>query len=138
MRRLGLAIGVIALITLFGAASAAAAAPSAFEGAWSSTDPVDGSTQHLYVTGGRNVQIIYVDELGTTCVELDAPTVVFIGRLTGHIEGNELSAWFKQGGCGPVQAINASIRFRWTFEYDQCTDTLFGAVEDGPATWHRD
>lgn len=138
MRRLGLAIGVIALTTLLGATTAVAAVPSAFEGAWSSTDPVDGSTQHLYVIGGRNVQMTYVDEHGTTCVELGAPTVVFTGRLTGRVEGDELFAWFKQGGCGPVQAINASIRFGWTFHYDQATDTMFGAIEDGPAIWYRD
>ena len=137
MRRPGLAIGVIALTTLLGTTTAAAAAPSPFEGAWSSTDPVDGSTQHLFVNGGRNVQMTYVDELGTTCVDLAAPTVVFTGRLTGRIEGDDLFASFKQGRCGQVLVFNASIHFAWTFHYDQATDTLFGAIEDGPATWHR-
>lgn len=138
MRRLGLAIVMIALISMLGVQAASAAARSAFEGAWSSTDPVDGSTQHLYVTGGTNVQMTYVDEHGTTCVEIGAPTVVFTGRLTGRIQGDDLFAWFKQGGCGQVLVINASIRFAWTFHYDQATDTMFGAIEDGPATWYRD
>ena len=139
MRRLGLSIVAIALIGMLGAASASAAAPSAFVGAWSSVDPVDDSIQHLLVMGGGgNVQMTYVDEYGTTCVEIAAPTVVFTGLLTGRIQGDDLFATFKQGGCGRVHVINASIRFAWTFHYDQGTDTLFGAIEDGPATWYRD
>jgi len=138
MRRLGLAIVMIALIGMLGATAASAAPRSAFEGAWSSTDPVDGSTQHIYVTGGSNVQVTYVDEYGTTCVEISAPTVVFTGQLTGHIQGDDLFAWFKQGACGRVLVLSASIKFAWTFHYDRGTDTLFGAIEDGPATWYRD
>jgi hypothetical protein len=138
MRRLGLAITTIALISTLGAVTASAAPRSPFEGAWSSTDPVDGSTQHLYVTGGSKVQMTYVDEYGTTCVEIEAPTVIFTGTLTGRVQGDDLFGWFKQGGCGPVLVISASIQFAWTFHYDQGTDTLFGAIEDGPATWYRD
>lgn len=138
MRRLGFAIVLIALSSMLGTATASAAPRSVFEGAWSSTDPVDGSTQHLYVVGGTNVQMTYVDELGTTCVEIAAPTLVFTGHLTGRVQGDDLFAWFKQGGCGKVQVINASIRFGWTFQYDRATDTMFGAIQDGPATWYRD
>lgn len=138
MRRLGFAIVMIALVSMLGALTASAAAPSPFEGAWSSTDPVDGSTQHLSVSGGSTAQMTYVDEYGTTCVELGAPTVVFTGRLIGRIQGHDLFAVFKQGGCGPVHVFNASIHFAWTFHYDQATDTMFGAIEDGPATWTRD
>ena len=138
MRRLGLAIAMIALTSMLWAPAASAAPRSPFEGAWSSTDPVDGSTQHLYVTGGSKVQMTYVDEYGTTCLEIGAPTLVFTGNLTGRSQGDELIAWFKQGGCGPVLVINASIHFAWTFHYDAATDTLFGAIEDGPATWYRD
>ena len=138
MRRLGLAIGLIALTSLLGAATASAATQSPFVGRWSSTDPVDSSTQHLFVTGGTNVGMFYVDEYGTTCVEIGAPTVVFSGRLTGHVQGDDLFAFWKQGGCGRIQVLNSSIRFAWTFHYDRNTDTLYGAIEDGPATWYRD
>ena len=138
MRRLGLAIVMVALTAMLWAPTASAAARSAFEGAWSSTDPVDGSTQHLYVTGGTNVSMTYVDEHGTTCVQIGAPTVVFTGQLTGRIQGDDLFAWFKQGGCGRALVISASIKFAWTFHYDQASDTIFGAIEDGPATWQRD
>ena len=138
MWHLARAIVTIALVSMLGASAASAAAASPFEGAWSSTDPVDGSTQHLYVSGGSNARMAYVDEYGTTCVEVGAPTVVFTGRLIGRIQGDTLSAVFKQGECGPVHVFNASIHFAWTFHYDPATDTMFGAIEDGPATWYRD
>jgi hypothetical protein len=138
MRRFGLAILVIAVNGMLGAATASAAAPSPFEGSWSSIDPVDGSTQHLTVNGGSNVQLTYVDEYGTTCVEIGASTVVFTGHLAGQVQGDDLVAVFKQGACGNAHVLSANIRFEWTFHYDQATDTLFGAIQDGPATWYRD
>jgi hypothetical protein len=138
MRRLGLATSLLALMTMLGATTVSAAPRSPFEGAWTSTDPGDGSTQHLYVTGGTNVHMLYVDEFGTTCVNHGAPTDVFTGRLTGHVDGDELLAWFKQGGCGPILIINASMRVGWSLQYDQSTDTMYGPVEDGAATWYRD
>lgn len=138
MRRLGLATSLLALMAMLGATTVSAAATSPFEGAWTSIDSGDGSTQHLYVTGGTNVQMIYVDEFGSTCVNHGAPTVVFTGRLTGHVDGDELSAWFKQGGCGPIQIINASMRVGWSLQYDRTTDTLFGPLEDGASIWYRD
>ena len=60
---------------------------------------------------------------GTVCVNLGAPTVVFTGRLTGHVDGDDLFAWFKQGGCGPVQEINASMGIGWSFHYDRESDS---------------
>ena len=138
MRRFGLAVLVIALSSLLWTATVAAAQPSPFEGSWSSIDPVDGSIQHLSVVGGSTVQMTYVDEYGTTCVELAAPTVVFTGFLTGRVDGSDLFGTFRQGTCGSLRVFNAKIHFAWTFHYDPGTDTLFGAVEDGPATWYRD
>jgi hypothetical protein len=136
MRRLGLAVGVLAL-TLVGAGSAAAAQTSPFEGSWTSIDPVDGSTQHLYVRGGTGVQVQYVDEYGTTCAEIGASSTVFTGTLTGRVSGNELEATFKSAGCGTTLVLTAQVGFSWIFEYDPNTDTLWGAVNDGPATWYR-
>ena len=128
-----LAAGLLAL------APAVAAAPtSPFEGSWTSIDPVDGSTQHLYVRGGTGVQVRYVDEYGTTCAEIGASTTVFTGILAGQVSGNELNATFKSAGCGTTLVLTARIGFSWIFEYDPSTDTLWGAVNDGPATWHRD
>jgi hypothetical protein len=137
MRRLGLAVGVLAL-TLVGAGSATAAPTSPFEGSWTSIDPVDGSTQHLYVRGGTGVQVRYVDEYGTTCAEIGASSTVFKGILTGRVSGNELDATFKSAGCGTTLVLTARIGFAWIFEYHPNTDTLWGAVNDGPAIWYRE
>src|SRR4051812_48251667 len=76
MRRLG----VVAIAALLGAALTVpvSAASSAFNGSWSSIDPVDGSAQHLSIRGSSGrVQMSYVDEFATTCVDVGAPTVVF-------------------------------------------------------------
>jgi len=138
MRRLGL-VATAALLTAFVAVPVSdAAVKSPFVGSWSSIDPVDGSVQHMTVMGGTNLAISYVDEYATTCANEGAPTTVFTGVLTGHVSGNELDAWFKQAGCGSMIVLKASFGFVWIFEYDPNTDTLWGAINDGPATWHRD
>lgn len=139
MRRLRV-LAMVALLLALATAPASAAAPSAgFLGTWSSTDPVDGSAQHLVITGSNgHVQMMYVDEFATTCLDVGAPTVAFSGVLTGAISGNELVGWWKAAGCGPQLVLRAADRFAWIFEYDPNTDTLFGAVNDGPATWSRD
>ena len=138
MRRLGLAILVIVLgsTALAGTASAAQGAP--FEGSWWSIDPVDQSIQHLSIVGGSTVQMTYVDDYGTTCLDLAAPTLVFTGFLTGRVDGNDLYGTFRQGTCGSLRVLNARIHFAWTFRYDPSNDTMFGAIEDGPATWYRE
>jgi len=137
MRRLG----VVAIATVLAAAVAVpvSAGSSAFNGSWSSIDPVDGSIQHLVITGSSgHVQMRYVDEFATTCVDEGAPTTEFTGVLTGMISGTELVGWWKSAGCGPQLILRATYGFVWVFEYDQDTDTLFGAIDDGPATWYRD
>jgi hypothetical protein len=138
MRRLGAVAGLILLATLLGAPAVHAGPATPFSGSWSSTDPLDGSAQHLDIMGGTSVSIVYVDEYGTVCVNLGAPTVVFTGRLTGAVDGSLMNAWFKEGGCGPVKEVTARLFIGWTFVYDDSTDTLFGPFEDGPTTWHRD
>jgi hypothetical protein len=137
MRKLGV-VATAALLSAMVTVPAAAASKSAFVGSWSSIDPVDGSTQHLTVMGGTNLAIAYVDEYATTCVQIGAATTVFTGVLTGRVSGNELNALFNSAGCGSRPLIRAADRFVWTFEYDPNTDTLWGAINDGPATWYRD
>lgn len=114
------------------------AAPAAFVGSWSSVDPVDGSVQHLKIVGGATLDMHYVDELGTTCVEIGASTKVFTGLLSGQVSGDALHALFTSAGCGSQVVLTAADQFSWTFEYDRASDTLWGATNDGPATWHRD
>ena len=138
MRKLGLAT-TAALLCVLATIPVSLAASSPFEGSWTGIDPVDGSTQHLSIRGSAgHVQLQYVDEFGTTCVEVGAATPVFTGVLTGSISGNELVARFKSAGCGPLLVLRAADGFDWIFEYDVSTDTLFGAINDGPATWYRD
>src|SRR6185503_16089016 len=97
MRKLGL-VATAALLAAFVAVPISeAASQSPFVGSWSSLDPVDGSVQHLDIIGGTNVAMAYVDEFGTVCVNIGAPTVRFSGRLTGHVHGDDLFAWFKEG-----------------------------------------
>jgi hypothetical protein len=137
MRRLGL-VAAAALVGALVAVPAAQAAPSSpFTGSWVGIDPVDGSTQHLYIQGGTTVQILYVDEFGSVCERMGAPTDVFTAVLTGTVSGDELDAWFKAAGCGPVVVLTAASFFSWTFFYNSSTDTLWGAINDGPTTWHR-
>jgi hypothetical protein len=138
VHKLGVVVTVALLTALIAVPVSAAALKSPFIGSWSSIDPVDGSTQHLNIIGGTNVQMFYVDEFGTTCEEIGASTTVFSGVLTGRIAGNELNGWFKSAGCGSRLVLRAADFFVWTFEYDPNTDTLWGAINDGPATWYRD
>jgi hypothetical protein len=137
MRRLG----VVAIAALLGAAVAApvSAASSALTGSWSSIDPVDGSVQHLTIRGSDgHVQMTYIDEFGTTCVDVGAPTTVFTGVLAGSFSDNVLVGFWKSAGCGPNLVLRAADRFAWIFEYDPNTRTLYGAINDGPAVWTRD
>ena len=138
MRKLGLVAVVGLLAAMVGARVSDAATASPFAGSWTSIDPVDGSTQHLYVQGGANLQVQYVDEYGTVCVNVGAPTVVFTATLIANASGNEMVARFNNGRCGSTLVLSAASGFAWIFEYDPGTDTLWGAINDGPSTWHRD
>ena len=137
MRKVGVIAGAALVLALI-AVPVAAGSSSPFEGSWTSIDPVDGSTQHLTIRGSSGrAQVKYIDEFGTTCVDVGAPTNVFSGVLTASISGNEMVAVFKSAGCGSQIVLRASDAFAWFFEYDPNTDTLFGAINDGPATWSR-
>jgi hypothetical protein len=140
MRKLGVLTTAAVLVALAAAVPVSAARPSSgFLGSWSSTDPVDGSSQHLVIIGSNgHAQLKYVDDFATTCVDVGAPTTVFTGVMTGTISGDSLVGWWKSASCGPQLILRASYRFAWFFEYDPNTDTLFGAINDGPATWYRD
>jgi len=78
------------------------------------------------------------DEFATTCIDDGAATPIFSGVPTGAIDGDHVAGRWKAAGCGPQLVLRASYRFVWLFEYDPNTDTLFGAINDGPATWYRD
>jgi len=139
MKRFASVAGMLVLAATLGAPLVQAGSSSPFIGSWWSIDPVDGSTQHLDVMGGgAHVAIVYVDEFGTTCSEIGAPTNVFTGQLSGTTDADTMTASFKQARCGRVLVLKAPFNFSWTFTYDSGTDTLFGALNDGPAIWYRD
>lgn len=137
MKRLGLIMTAAMVVSLIAAPAVAAAPSTGFTGSWVGIDPVDGSTQHLYIQGGTNVQILYVDEFGTVCARIGASTTVFTAVLTGTVSGDVLQARFKAARCGSSIVLNGSDFFSWTFVYDPSTDTLYGAINDGPTTWSR-
>jgi len=138
MRKLGI-VGVATLLCTLVAVPITSAAPSSpVEGSWTSIDPVDGSTQHLSIQGGANLKLAYVDEYASSCARIGAPTNVFTATLIGSFSDNWLVARFNSGRCGPRLQLRAADGFAWFFVYDPATDTLFGAVNDGPATWYRD
>ncbi|HJW20924.1 MAG TPA: hypothetical protein VJ506_00695 [Candidatus Limnocylindrales bacterium] len=138
MKRLGLVVAAALLGAMIAAPAVDAAPSTGFTGSWVGIDPVDGSTQHLYIQGGANVQVLYVDEFGTVCARIGAPTTVFTGVLTGSVfNGDVMVATFKAAGCGPKILLSGSDKFSWIFLYDSSTDTLFGAINDGPTTWSR-
>ena len=136
MRKLGVVLA-LAMLAALSAGPASAGATSPFVGTWTSIDPVDGSTQHMTIRGGTNLQIEYVDEYATTCVNIGASTVVFTGVLTGRIFDSFLVGEWKSAGCGSQLVLRAADRFAWFFVYDPNTDTLYGALNDGPAVWSR-
>jgi hypothetical protein len=139
VRKVGLAVVAASLVVLTMSSASLAAPSSPFAGSWTGIDPVDGSIQHLVIRGGPgHVAMSYVDEFATTCVNEGAPTVVFTGVLSGVISDNELVGWWKAASCGPRLVLKAPYGFAWFFEYDPNTDTLFGAINDGPTTWSRD
>ena len=82
MKRLSLVLGAL-LLGLFVAAPTVQAAPAAtaFTGEWIGEDPAppdgDGSTVHLFVSGGDHPRVEFTDEFGTVCEDVGSPVTVF-------------------------------------------------------------
>ncbi len=124
-------VALLALLGMLVAAPTVQAAPSPFTGLWISTD-LDGSTQHLMVSGGTDVHVTYVDDFGTVCVNAGASSTVFRGSSTGTVSGNTLTATFVSARCGDTW-LSGTVGTTWVWTYDPSTDTIF----DGVVTWHR-
>ena len=88
MKRLSLVLGAL-LLGLFVAAPTVQAAPAAtpFTGEWIGVDPAppegDGSTVHLFVSGGDHPRVEFTDEFGTVCEDVGSPVTVFSSMLRG-------------------------------------------------------
>ena len=121
----------------------AAAAKSAFAGEWIGNDPAppdgDGSTVHLYITGGHsNAAIMFTDEFGSVCEHVDSPVTLFESNLTGDVIDSSLVATFQSAHCGPVlvkflKGESAVYELDDQGNSDPSDDTLF----DGLVVWHR-
>ena len=143
MKRLSLVLGAL-LLGPFVAAPTVVAAPAAtaFTGEWIGEDPAppdgDGSTVHLFVSGGDHPRVEFTDDFGTVCEDVGSPVTVFSSMLRGFVDGDTLFALFNVAKCGPV-----TIKFLtgepaiWTLDDqgnpDPADDTLF----DGSVVWRR-
>ena len=139
MKRLSLPIamvlGLILVTPTFGATTA-------FTGEWIGTDPAppdgDGSTVHLYVTGGTHAKLTLTDEFGTVCVLAESEETFFTSTLVGVVSGDTLDATIVAARCGtvPLKFLQGSSL---SFELDDqgnanpADDTL----SDGSVDWQR-
>jgi len=132
--RYGLATLALVAVTVGAAVMGGGAGPSGrtvFEGTWTSTDPVDGSTLSLIVGSGSAPNIRFEDDNATGPGCRNDAVKHFTADGTGTISDSRLETRFPDGGgCGlmlvPVPAGQ--------FDHDAATDTL----RDGAgATWAR-
>jgi hypothetical protein len=112
----------------------AAAAPNPFKGVWSSIDPVDGSTQWLFVGGGSggSFHTRYYDDGATVCeddgVLYPAQAVGALGIFQGSILG--LMPVYCM--ASPRYLYDLDVYFEYS--YDPTNDTL---VDQFSTTWTR-
>lgn len=143
MRRLSLLLVLGMLGVLVAAPAAQAARPATqFTGTWIGNDPPppdgDGSTVHLVISAGTNPSLIFTDEFGSVCVNEGATVTFFRSSLTGSVDGDTLTARFKNAKCGNV-VIGFLIGLRAVYEYDDngTDDPSDDTLWDGSVLWQR-
>lgn len=126
--RYGLVTLALALVTVVAAilVGGSVRPPSTvFEGAWTSTDPGDGSRQTLTVGAGSTPAVHFEDDFasGPGC-RADA-IKRFTAEGTGSISGNRLDTRFAGGGgCGLMLVAVPG----WSYDYNPGTDTLLDST----------
>lgn len=132
---LAIVLGLVLVMPAFGATTA-------FTGEWVGSDPAppdgDGSTVHLYITGGTQAKITFTDEFGTVCVNAESPVTFFTSTAVGVVSGDTLDATFVSARCGPVplmflRGVPLSLTLDDQNNADPSDDTLW----DGSVLWHR-
>ena len=132
---LALLLGLVVAVPAFGATTA-------FTGEWIGNDPQppngDGSTVHLYITGGTQGKITFVDDFGTICEHVGSPVTTFTSTLVGEVDGDALVARFVAARCGPVpimvlRGAPAAYLLDDQGNANPADDTLY----DGLVLWHR-
>jgi hypothetical protein len=138
------AIITLALLGLLISAQVVQAAPasSPFDGTWIGDEPLppagDGSTYHLVVKGGSNLQIDFEDEFSTPCFDAGATDMWFTGAMRGTASGNTLTATFRSAKCGHM-ALTAwkGTSHTWTMDNKGTTNPADDTLSDGVVTFHR-
>ena len=135
---LALLIGLVMAVPAFGATTA-------FTGEWVGNDPQppdgDGSTVHLYITGGPQAKITFVDEFGTICEDAESPVTTFTSTLVGQVDpdvSNVLVARFVAARCGPVplQFLRGALAI-YALDDNGNADPSDDTLDDGLVIWHR-
>jgi hypothetical protein len=132
MRRRCIPLGLATLLLLGAVPAVQAAPPNSFTGAWTSTDPVDGSTQYATVSGGDVVKITYTDLYASVCVNSGAATTVFSSIIVGTASGDTIEGAFASARCGSLY-FDTLVGSPVTLYYDSATDTILA----GSVTWYR-
>ena len=143
MKRLSVVLGAL-LLGLFVAAPGVQAAPAAtaFTGEWIGEDPAppdgDGSTVHLFVSGGDHPRVEFTDEFGTVCENEGSPVTVFSSMLRGFVDGDTLYAQFNVAKCGPVAlTFLTGEQASWTLDDQGNGDPADDTLSDGSVVWQR-
>jgi hypothetical protein len=122
-------------------ALAVTASDNPFVGSWESTDPLDGSHQHMTVGGGPNMPAQYRDDAGTICNAFGfgfVPATIhgfavitdddpFTFEFTGDV-------YCHNRGAGGRQVVVENVTLAFT--YNPETDTLFSNL-GLPDCWYR-
>jgi len=141
MRRFALPIALVVGLLASGASSAASR--TAFTGEWIGNDPLppdgDGSTVHLYISGGTHSNITFTDEFGSVCGNNGSSVDFFTSTLTGEVDGDVMVGTIRAARCGSVP-----LRFLYgetdilvlddQGNADPSDDTLYDSYD---VTWHR-
>jgi hypothetical protein len=128
MRRLASTVAVAGLLALM-LAPAATAASNPFAGVWTSTDPFDGSTQMLVVSGGSAPAVTYQDSYAQTCANNGSGSTHWVANGRGEIQEYGMLVDFGFGGCGS---------YRWVDGYPAWLYFDSGTLMDNFGNvWHR-
>jgi hypothetical protein len=143
MKRVLTAVSIALLAFAFAVPAAMAArSTSAFTGEWIGRDPAppdgDGSTVHLYVSGGDRPNIVFTDEYATVCVNSGARTPFFTSLLSGYVDGNVLWGRFNVAKCGPLTLtfLRGAIS-GWALDDQGNSDPSDDTLWDGSVLWTR-
>jgi len=146
MRRLALPIAMALALGLLVTGTVSAAGTTSFTGEWIGNDPAppdgDGSTVHLYISGGTHPQLTFTDEYGTVCDHVGSTNHFFVSQLTGTVYDDQvLLATFRSARCGtvPVRFLqgNAGASGLYILDNQGNDDPSDDTLDDGSVTWHR-